>query len=229
MPRRARMYISGMPYHIVQRGNNREACFYCDEDYQLYLELLQDYSQRYDVQIHAYVLMTNHYHLLATPKEPDSISRMMKAQGSRYAFYTNKRHKRSGTVWEGRHKSSVVDQTAYLLKCYRYIELNPVRANMVEMPEEYRWSSYGVNAWGDYSSWLKPHIEFKKLGQLEEERCYAYCELFKYQLDSEDLHHIRRSVFYSHPLGDSRFVEKIEKRLGSSVGYFSRGRPKRAG
>ena len=226
MPRKKRMYIAGFPYHIVQRGNNREACFYAEDDYWLYLELLQDYSARYGVQVHAYVLMTNHYHLLLTPESEDSISRLMKAQGSRYAFYMNKKYKRSGTVWEGRHKSSVVDADAYLLKCYRYIELNPVRACMVNMPEEYRWSSYTVNAWGDENQWLTPHPVYLQLGHHVEERCCAYRELFRGELDVSDLHSIRRSSYYSHPLGNDRFVRQIEGLMGRSIGYARRGRPK---
>ena len=166
-----------MPYHLVQRGNNRQACFFAEEDYRLYLSLLKDYSQRYGVNVHAYVLMTNHYHLLATPSNEDSISRMMQCLGSRYAYYMNKQYRRSGTMWEGRHKSSVVDKQNYLLKCYRYIELNPVRANMVAQPEEYLWSSYSTNAWGDHSDWLVAHEGYRELGRSHSERCTAYREL----------------------------------------------------
>lgn len=227
MPRKNRVYVPEMPYHIVQRGNNREACFYCDDDYQLYLELLGDYSDRYKVSVHAYILMTNHIHLLVTPAYADSVSRMMQSLASRYAFFMNKLHKRSGTVWEGRHKSSVVDAADYLLKCYRYIELNPVRANMVSRPEEYRWSSYGVNAWGDKSNYLSHHSEYLNLGTDSEERCLAYRELFRHQLDKNDLHAIRQAAYYSHPLGDSRFVEQIERYSGKAVGYAKRGRPKK--
>ena len=226
MPRRKRMYISGLPYHLVQRGNNREACFYGDLDYQLYLELLQEYGQRYGVYVHAYVLMTNHVHLLMTPDSEDSISRLMKALGSRYAFYMNKRYRRTGTMWEGRHKSNVVDAEAYLLKCYRYIELNPVRAGMVEMPEEYRWSSYCVNAWGDKNEWLTPHSTYLAINNDKEKRCFAYRELFRCELDQEDLHNIRKATHYSHPLGNDRFAQRIEALTGFSVGQCRRGRPR---
>jgi len=118
--------------------------------------------------------MTNHVHLLMTPESEDSISRLMKAQGSRYAFYVNKRYSRTGTMWEGHHKSSVVDADTYLLTCYRYIELNPVRASMVKMPEEYRWSSYCVNAWGEQDVWLTPHPTYLALGKDSSKRYYAY-------------------------------------------------------
>lgn len=226
MPRKKRMYITGLPYHVVQRGNNRSACFYDEADYQLYLELLKDYSVRYGVQIHAYVLMTNHVHLLMTPESEDSISRLMKAQGSRYAFYMNKRYSRTGTMWEGRHKSSVVDAKTYLLTCYRYIELNPVRAHMVEMPEEYCWSSYCINAWGEQGKWLTPHPAYLALGNDKNERCYAYRELFRNMLNQEDLHTIRRAAHYSHPLGSDYFAQQIEALIGRSVGHCNRGRPK---
>jgi len=156
MPRRARQYIPQLPYHIVQRGNNREVCFIEPEYYQFYLELWQELSVKYQVAVHAYCLMTNHIHFLVTPATDDSISNTMKVVGSRYTQYINKKYKRTGTLWEGRHKSSLIQSERYLLTCYRYIELNSVRAGMVERPEEYKWSSYGIYAWGD-SSWLIAH------------------------------------------------------------------------
>jgi putative transposase len=149
MPRRTRNYIPGFPYHIVQRGNNREACFIESENYQYYLELWRQLSKRYGVKVHAYCLMTNHIHILVTPESKRSISDTMKVVGSRYAQYINLKYRRTGTLWEGRHRSSLVQSERYLLSCYRYIELNPVRAGMVSRPEEYRWSSYAINAWGD--------------------------------------------------------------------------------
>ena len=226
MPRRARMYIPDLPYHIVQRGNNREACFIEPENYLFYLELWRQCSQRYGVAVHAYCLMTNHIHFLVTPQTEESISNTMKVVGSRYAQYINLKYKRTGTLWEGRHRSSLVQTDKYLLKCYRYIELNPVRAAMVKRPEEYQWSSYGVNAWGD-NYWLVPHAEYLSLGKTTEERCYAYRELFKVQLSEENLHLIRQSAHYSQPIGDDRFREQIEKRYGITLGQTKRGRPKK--
>lgn len=146
MLRRARMYLTGLPYHIVQCGNNREACFIESENYQFYLELWKELAIRYGVTVHAYCLMTNHVHFLATPDDENAISRTMKVVGSRYAQYVNKKYRRTGTLWEGRHRSSLVQSERYLLTCMRYIECNPVRAQMVTRPEEYRWSSYGTNA-----------------------------------------------------------------------------------
>jgi len=134
MPRRPRLYIPGIPAHIVQRGNNREPCFFCDFDYQHYLETLGQGLNRYAVRCHAYVLMTNHVHLLLTPSTENGISQLMAYLGKKYVTYINKTYRRTGTLWEGRHKSSLIDAENYLLRCYRYIEMNPVRAGMVFRP-----------------------------------------------------------------------------------------------
>lgn len=220
------MYLPGLPYHITQRGNNREACFIEPENYQYYLELWQEIGKRYGVAIHAYCLMTNHIHFLVTPETPTAISNTMKVVGSRYARYINQCYKRTGTLWEGRHYSSLIQSEKYLLTCYRYIEQNPVRAGMVAHPEEYRWSSHGVNAWGDVS-WIKPHTEYLRLGWDIESRCHAYRELFNYQLSEADLHHIRKAAHYSQPIGDDRFRQQIEEKYGIKLGQAKRGRPKK--
>ncbi len=209
MPRRARMYIPGLPYHVVQRGSNREACFIEPENYQFYLELWQQLSQRYGVDVHAYCLMTNHIHFLATPSRESSLSDTLKVVGSRYAYYINKKYQRTGTLWEGRHKASLVQQDRYLLVCYRYIELNPVRAGMVARPEEYKWSSYVSNAWGD-ESWITLHRGYIELGGQPEERCYAYRSLFSTELSEQNLHFLRRAAYYCQPVGDDQFRVQIE-------------------
>ena len=146
MPRRARLRLAGYPVHIVHRGNNRAACFRDDTDYRVYLVLLCQHSQEFDCAVHAYVLMTNHVHMLVTPQRADGTSFMMKQVAQRYVHYFNKKYGRTGTLWDSRYKSSIVDERRYLLCCYRYIELNPVRAGMVQHPAEYVWSSYGCNA-----------------------------------------------------------------------------------
>ena len=226
MPRRARSYIPGLPYHIVQRGNNREACFIEPENYQYYLELWQQLSGRYGVEVHAYCLMTNHVHFLVTPTHLDSISNTMKVVGSRYAQYVNRMYGRTGTMWEGRHRSSLVQTDRYLLSCYRYIVLNPVRADMVKRPEEYRWSSYSSNGRGD-EGWLTPHDEYQRLGKDPSERAYAYRELFRHQLSEQELHLIRKAAHYCQPIGDDRFRQQIEHKYGIKLGNMSRGRPKK--
>jgi putative transposase len=228
MPRRPRHYIPALPYHIVQRGNNREACFIEPENYQFYLELWSQSARLYGVKVHTYCLMTNHIHVLATPEKPESISTAMKVVGSRYAQYINLKYRRTGTLWEGRHRSSLVQSERYFLTCSRYIELNPVRAGMVRRPEEYQWSSYGVNAWGD-SSWLMPHEEYLKLGSDHQARTQAYRELFRHQVSEEDLSLMRKAAHYCQPVGDERFREQIESRYGIKAGQMKRGRPRRKG
>jgi REP-associated tyrosine transposase len=145
IPRKARMFLPDVPCHVVSRGNNRDACFYTDDDYLFYLECLSDACKKHRVSVHVYVLMTNHAHLLLTPRRDLGISNVMPSIGRRYVHYINKTYKRSGTLWEGRYKASLVDAENFLLACYRYIELNPVRVSMVEHPADYRWSGYGVN------------------------------------------------------------------------------------
>jgi putative transposase len=225
MPRKPRMYMAGVPSHVIQRGNNREACFYSEQDYLFYLECLKDACKRYHVDIHAYVLMTNHVHLLLTPEEPTGISCVMQSIGRRYVQYINFEYRRSGTLWEGRHKASIVEAETYLLTCMRYIELNPVRANMVSHPGEYRWSSYHANAQGKNSSIITPHECYLSLGTDPSELHYAYRCLFENQLDNENIHAIREAAQYSMPLGCDRFTQQIEAALERSIGYSKRGRP----
>lgn len=226
MPRRARVYIPGLPYHIVQRGNNREACFLEPENYQHYIELWRELSVRYHCQVHAYCLMTNHVHFLVTPESNTAISDTMRVVGSRYAAHINRCYDRTGTLWEGRHRSSLVQTERYLLTCMRYIELNPVRAGMVERPEAYRWSSYNFNANGD-AGWLQRHDCYLSLGSSREERCHTYKALFRTQLGVRDIHLIRKAAHYCQPIGDERFRRLIEQRYGIRPGQMRCGRPRK--
>gem|GEM_PF-2708847 len=157
MSRHRRLKIAGYPLHLIQRGVNRCACSAGARDYELYLGLLEEMSRRHACEVHAYVLMTNHVHLLLTPTDPDGPSRLMKDLGQRYVQAYNRRHQRTGTLWEGRFKSSIVDSEAYLLRCQRYIEENPVRAGMVAHPSDYAWSSHRFNADGAANTFLVPH------------------------------------------------------------------------
>ena len=140
MPRLPRLSPVGIPQHLIQRGNNRQVCFSTEEDMAVYAHWLYDYAMKYIVHIHAWVFMTNHVHLLVTPWQANGVSRMMQSLGRYYVRYYNQTYRRSGTLWEGRYKSCLVESTDYLLQCYRYIELNPVRAGMVEDPSDYFWS-----------------------------------------------------------------------------------------
>ena len=209
---------------MIQRGNNRSVCFLSEEDYQAYLEYLYDACLRYAVNMHAYVLMTNHTHLLMTPQCKDGISLVMQSLGRRYVQYINHQYRWSGTLWEGRHKSSLVQAEQYLLACYRYIELNPVRACMVDHPGEYRWSSYHANAVGAADKRITRHDLYDALGQTAESRQYTYRELFTNALDKDIVQAIRVSAQFSMPMGNSRFKAEIEQALKRKLGYAKRGR-----
>jgi putative transposase len=219
------MYMAGVPSHVIQRGNNRDVCFFAEQDYLFYLDCLHSACERYHVNVHSYVLMTNHVHLLITPDDGYGISRVMQSVGRRYVQYINYEYRRSGTLWEGRHKATLVDAEQYLLTCMRYIELNPVRANMVTHPGEYPWSSYRYNAQGAPSALLNPHAEYLALDNDTIERQYAYRCLFDNQLDKEDIHQIRQAAQFSMPLGNERFKQQIEAALGREIGQARRGRP----
>ncbi len=183
MPRRARLSVPRIPWHIIQRGNNRSACFFADEDYQFYLDVLKEQAKKFDCLIHAYVLMTNHVHLLVTPKKVDSAALLMKNLGQRYVQYVNRTYRRSGTPWDGRFRSCVTQSEDYVLACYRYIELNPVRANLVDHPRQYKWSSYCANAEGRRNDLLIPHEQYLKIARNEKERRKGYRALFKAHID----------------------------------------------
>lgn len=225
MPRKSRMYLPGVSAHIVQRDNNREACFFAEEDFQFYKEVLAEGLSRYGAKLHAYCLMTNHVHLLITPDFTDSISRILQHIGRQYVCYVNKTYKRSGTLWEGRHKSSLVDAENYLLACYRYIELNPVVASMVESPGEYPWSSYPANAWGIDDQLVTPHETYLRIHVDKLEREKEYRELFRTSLPLQDLHAIRESLSANQVLGSGKFKEQIEVALERKIGFLKRGRP----
>jgi REP-associated tyrosine transposase len=225
MPRKPRMYIPGIPCHVIQRGNNRNACFFTEADYRFYLDCLQDACINNHVDIHAYVQMTNHVHMLLTPDSQEGISRVMQSLGRRYVQYINKTYKRCGTLWESRHKASLVDAEHYLLACYRYIELNPVAAQMVDHPGAYRWSSYSTNAYGKPNKLITPHQVFLQLGTSAKVRQEKYRKLFSLSLGKEEIHAIRTATQFSTPLGNKRFKERIEKATGQKVGQPKLGRP----
>ena len=227
MPRRSRLILPGIPLHIIQRGNNRQACFYADEDYLAYLEWLGEYAKKSRCTVHAYVLMTNHVHLLVTPQDKSGAGELMKRLGQRYVQYINRTYRRSGTLWEGRHKSSLVQSDRYFLTCSRYIELNPVAANMVNRSEQYKWSSYLNNAWGR-AGMLVPHKEYLRLGGNAGDRQYAYRELFRFSLSTTDIHTIEDAARYNRPVGDSRFCDQIARRYGIVLPQRGRGRPRKS-
>ena len=225
MPRRPRIQLPGLPQHLVQRGVNREPCFFAEEDYHCYLHWLKKSAADYRCAVHAYVLMTNHVHLLVTPKTPEGISRLMQSVGRRYVQYINRTYKRTGTLWEGRYKSCVVQEAHYFLLCSRYIELNPVRAGMVADPGLYRWSSYRHNGLGHADERLTPHAEYLALGASNQDRLAHYRSQFRSQLDEEALLDIRLALTQGQPLGNCRFREAQYKAVGIRQTQARRGRP----
>jgi putative transposase len=232
MARLPRYVIPGQPQHIIQRGNNRQTIFAAEADYLFFRDALAEAAAKHGLAIHAYVWMTNHVHLLATPAFEDSISKTLQSVGRRYVQYFNYTYKRSGTLWEGRYRATVVDSERYLLTLMRYIELNPVRAGMVAAPQDYPWSSYRRNALGEAgpdADWLTLHEEYMRLGLDDMARQEAYQALFASAIDQGDVAEIRDCTHKGWALGGERFrveVEALGQRRAASKGV---GRPRKAG
>ncbi|CAB1367271.1 transposase [Denitratisoma oestradiolicum] len=225
MPRRARILLPSVPVHLIQRGNNRSVCFYADEDYRFYLDHLTEQAAKHGCAVHAYCLMTNHVHLLVTPQRESSLGGMMKGLGQCYVQYINRTYRRSGTLWEGRFRSCLLQEEAYVLACYRYIELNPVRAGIVNHPAEYRWTSYCANAQGEPTPWLTAQSLYLSLGEDDESRLAAYRELFRHELEPGVVDQIRQATNGNFALGDERFATEVERMLGRRVTRAKPGRP----
>ncbi|MGQ0546529.1 MAG: transposase [Betaproteobacteria bacterium] len=215
MPRPLRLFIPGVATHLIQRGVNRGACFRHETDYVVYLLQLRDFSRKLGCAVHAYCLMTNHVHLLVSPPTGEAGKTFMKELGQRHAQYFNRAYGRTGPLWDGRYRSCVAESARYVLACYRYIELNPVRAGMVDRPEAYRWSSYLANAAGRDDGLVAPHVEFMALGADLETRRDAYAALFDDALDPSLIEGIRTATNGGYPLGSEAFKAKI----GSDLGY----------
>ena len=227
MPRRTRIHIDGVPLHIVQRGHNRAPSFFEDQDRSAYLGWLGEALERERCRLHAYVLMTNHVHLLLTPERADRVPRVVVSVGRRYVQYINHAYGRTGTLWDGRYKSSLVQAETYLLLCQRYIELNPVRAGMVTDPAQYRWSSYRANAFGDPTTLLSPHPIYLALGRDDAERRTAYRDLFRGALGDQPLGDLRLALNQDQPIGNDRFYREIEAITGQRRELRKRGRPRK--
>jgi putative transposase len=197
MPRVARLRFPGYPLHIVQRGHSRARSFNCDADFATYMGLLEESCLLFPCTVHAYVLMPNHVHLLVTPQVPENISQVMRRVGQRYVRHFNKAYGRTGSIWEGRFKSFPVDSERYLLQCQRYIELNPVRAHLVERASDYPWSSYRCNAWGWPSSLVRAHSAYAAMVGEQRERLDWYLEFMEQAPDEAQLHAIRTGGMHS--------------------------------
>lgn len=227
MPRKRRFHLPGVPVHVVHRGNNRAPSFFDDKDRRAYLEFLSEACGRYGVVVHAWVLMTNHVHLLVSPQGRDSLTLMMQWLGAKYVRFINHVYGRTGSLWESRYKGCLIDSDRYMLTCMRYIELNPVRAGMVVAPADYRWSSYHCNANGATDKVTQSHPLYLALGKNPAERQHAYREVFRGHMDGPLLHEIRTATHTGTPLGNNRFREQIEVTLGRKVGWQRRGRPRK--
>ena len=228
MARLKRLYMRGCAQHIIQRGNNRSACFFAEGDYKYYLHLLEESSRKYKVSIHAFVLMTNHVHLLATPDSEFSVSRMMQSIGRSYVQYINYTYERTGTLWEGRYKSTLVDSDSYCLVVSRYIELNPVRAKMVEHPAEYPWSSYQSNGLGKGIELLTAHSLYLGLGKTKAERLKNYNDLFKSHIPSKTIHDLREATNKGWVVGSEKFLVEVREACGRAAQKRMRGGDRRS-
>lgn len=228
MPRRPRFIIPEVPLHVIQRGNNRAPTFESTTELTRFRELLVDAARKFECEIHAYVLMTNHFHLLLTPASSRSVAAMMQAIGRRYVPWVNARRNRTGTLWEGRFKSSIIDSERYLMTCARYIELNPVRAGMVSTPRLYRWSSYRHNAHGEEDDAITPHQAYGALGSTWSERRTAYRGLFRDPLSEEVLNEIRHGIRTGGIVGGDAFRTSVERRLSPPVTRLKHGGDRRS-
>ena len=228
MPRKPRFNLPGYPQHVVQRGNNRQPTFFSPADYRFYLECLYKACNKYLCSVHAYVLMTNHVHLLLTPEQSYSVSEVMQATGRRYVRYINDRYGRSGSLWEGRYKASLVEQGNYVLACYRYIELNPVRAGMVEKPAAYLWSSYRCNALGETNSLITPNTVYLALGTDRKNCQRAYLGLFT-DLAPEELGEVRYALNHELVFGREEFKDGIQQETKRRTRLHKVGRPAGSG
>lgn len=226
MARKPRVDLPGVAQHVIQRGNDRQPCFFRDIDHQRYLQDLREITFAHECRVHAYVLMTNHVHLLMTPASAGAISRVMQCLGRRYVRYINDAYGRTGTLWEGRYKSHLVASDEHLLRCYRYIELNPVRAGMVATADQYRWSSHAGNALGAPDPLLHPHNCYLRLGTNAADRQLTYRELLQ-QANAEDASRFGHHLHHQHPMGNDRFRAAIGAQLGRTVKPRKVGRPRK--
>jgi putative transposase len=225
MARLPRLELPSVPLHVVQRGNNRAACFHADADRRLYLRYLAEAARRHGCAIHAYVLMPNHVHLLMSPLAAGAVARTMQDVGRRYVRRFNETYKRSGTLWEGRYKAHLVDSETYLFVCHRYIELNPVRAGMVEHPLQFPWSSHAHYALGAESRLITRHALFESLAGDESARRAAFLAQFRESMAADKVERIRTAVNQGRALGSDSFLDRVGAALGRSVRTPKRGRP----
>ena len=227
MPRPPRVVIEGYPHHVILRGNNKSAIFYADKDRRFFITCLKEAKEKTNSKVYAYCLMTNHAHLIIEPSTIEGLARLIQSLGRRYVQYINKSYKRTGTLWEGRFKSSVISKDKYLLTCIRYIELNPVRAKVVQRPEDYPWSSFGFRAEGRHDSLLDRDPVYNGLSKTDKERQLRYKKWFLQTISDEELYFIRSTTQKGGVICCKESVTKISKLIGRDVVLKERGRPKK--
>ncbi len=225
MARLPRLTVPGYPHHLIQRGNNRQAIVAGTGDYEILLSLLADNAAKFGVALHAYVVMSNHFHLLATPETAESIPAMMQAVGRRYVRHFNDSHGRSGTLWEGRYRSAVIQADRHMLACMAYIDLNPVRAGMVAEAVDYPWSSHGHYTGVRHDRLITPHPLYWTLGNTPFAREAAYAELVRAGVAVPVRDALTKSVLGGWALGEADFVADLQKRTERRVAQFRAGRP----
>lgn len=225
MARQPRLTLPGYPHHVIQRGNNKQAIFATAVDYQRLLDLLEENAKKFDVAVHAYVLMSNHFHLLATPKTAEGLPKMMQAVGRSYVRYFNDAQKRSGTLWEGRYKSTLIQTDRYLLACMAYIDLNPVRAGLVAQAQDYPWSSHLHYLGVRVDRLITPHALYWELGNTPFAREAAYAELVQSGISPVQQAAITQATLSGWALGEADFVANLQKRTERRVTKAAPGRP----
>jgi len=225
MARLPRLVLADQAHHVIQRGNNRQAIVLADADRQQFLEILRDCAIASRVAVHAYVLMDNHLHLLVTPEDAQGLSRLMQSLGRRYVAWFNHKYQRSGTLWEGRFRASLIDSERYFLACMRYIELNPVRAGLCASPQEFVWSSCAHHLGSRRDLLVTDHPLFWSLGNTPFERDAAYGELLGQGLADDDRKKLTEAVLRGRPLGEPNFLKQLGQQNRRFAAPRARGRP----
>lgn len=225
MARLPRLSVPGYPHHVIQRGNNRQPIFSTPADYQLLLDLMDENARKFDVAVHAYVLMSNHFHLLVTPQTQDGLPQMMQAVGRRYVRYFNDIQGRTGTLWEGRYKSTLIQTDRYLMACMAYIDLNPVRAGLVAQARDYPWSSHGHYIGQKVDPLITPHSLYWGLGNTPFAREAAYSELVNVGVSIDQQQALTKATLSGWALGEADFVNDLQKKTERRVNKVRAGRP----
>jgi putative transposase len=225
MARLPRLTVPGYPHHVIQRGNNRQPIFAVTEDYQTLLSMLDENARKFGVALHAYVLMSNHFHLLATPETVEGLPQLMQAVGRRYVRYFNQRQARTGTLWEGRYKSTLIQADRHLLACMAYIDLNPVRAGLAAEARAYPWSSHGHYAGLRNDRLVTPHPLYWELGNTPFSREAAYVELVAAGISQQQQRALTESALQGWALGEADYVADLQRRTQRRVAKQQAGRP----